>query len=129
MGLKPEAGKRSFALEASLRTTLLELAVQEQRPAEEVYADLLTTVLAQEQANGNLRDHWQSLSPREQDVTAFTCLGYTNRQIASKLDISQDTVKGYVRQVLVKFSLHSKDELRIRLGNWDFSKWGPEAQD
>jgi DNA-binding CsgD family transcriptional regulator len=56
-------------------------------------------------------------------------LGYTNRQIASKMDVSPDTIKGYVRQVLVKFHFNSKDELRVQLSNWDFSKWGPRAQD
>ena len=62
-------------------------------------------------------------------MTAFTCLGYTNRQIASKLPVSPDTVKGYVRQVLVKFNVHSKDELRMQLAQWDFSRWGVQAQD
>jgi DNA-binding CsgD family transcriptional regulator len=31
-----------------------------------------------------LYERWQKLSLREQDVTALTCLGYTNRQIAAK---------------------------------------------
>ena len=70
---------------------------------------------------------WRSLSPREKDVTALTCLWYTNRQIASKLHVSPDTVKGYVRQVLVKFRVHSKDELKMLLRDWDFSQWGPKA--
>jgi len=58
-------------------------------------------------------------------VAALTCLGYTNRQIAAKLKISPDTVKGYVRQVLVKFNLHGKNELRTLLSAWDFSDWEP----
>jgi DNA-binding CsgD family transcriptional regulator len=51
---------------------------------------------------------------------AMTSLGYTNRQIAVRLKVSPDTVNGYVRQVLVKFNLHSKNELRTLLGIWDF---------
>ena len=129
LGLKRTSGPRSFALEAGLRSVLVELAEQEGRPAEEVQADLLRTALAQRQAHEDLWQRWQALSPREQDVTAFTCLGYTNRQIASKLRLSPDTVKGYVRQVLVKFNVHSKDELRMQLAQWDFSRWGSEAQD
>ena len=92
-------------------------------------ADLVATALAQRKTSGALKDRWQSLSPREQEVTALTCLGYTNRQIAAKMDISPGTVKAYVRQVLVKFDYHSKYELQMRLGTWDFSKWGPKAQD
>jgi DNA-binding NarL/FixJ family response regulator len=129
LGLKRASGLRSFALEAGLRSVLVELAEQEGRPAEEVQADLLRTALAQRQAHEDLWQRWQALSPREQDVAAFTCLGYTNRQIASKLCVSPDTVKGYVRQVLVKFNMHSKDELRMQLAHWDFSRWGSEAQD
>ncbi|MFA5873618.1 MAG: hypothetical protein WC832_06605 [Anaerolineales bacterium] len=51
LGLKREAGTRSFALDASLHTVLVALAEREQRPAEDVYADLLATALAQRQTN------------------------------------------------------------------------------
>ena len=64
-----------------------------------------------------------SLTPREQDVAALACLGYTNRQIAARLGISPDTVKTHVRNLLHKFELHSKDELRSLLQDWDFSAW------
>jgi DNA-binding CsgD family transcriptional regulator len=129
IGLQSKKGRRYYELDASLHTALVDLAEREQRPVEEVQADLLARALAQQHMHGELWERWQWLSPREQEVTAFTCLGYTNRQIAAKLSVSEDTVKGYVRQVLVKFRFRSKDELRVRLGGWDFSKWGPEAQD
>ena len=129
LGLKRDPGPRYFELEESLYTALANLADQEQRPEDEIHADLLVAGLAQRQTRAELWQRWQSLSPREQDVTAFTCLGYTNRQMAAILGVSPDTVKGYIRQTLVKFHLHSKDELRMRLGGWDFSKWGPQAQD
>ena len=128
LGLKRDSGPRYFELDEALRTALVDLADQEQRPAEEIQADLLAAGLAQRYTHNELWRRWESLSPREQDVTALTCLGYTNRQIAAKLHLSPDTVKGYVRQVLVKFHLHSKDELRMLLGDWDFSDWGPKAQ-
>jgi DNA-binding NarL/FixJ family response regulator len=104
------------------------LAEREQRPPEEVHADILANALEQQNTQEAIFQCWQSLSPREKDVTALTCLWYTNKQIASKLHVSPDTVKGYVRQALVKFHLHSKDELRMLLGKWDFSAWGPKAQ-
>jgi len=40
---------------------------------------------------------WDTLSRREQDVTAWACLGYTNRQIAARLGLSTDTVKSYLQ--------------------------------
>ena len=56
-------GPRSFALEAGLRSVLVELAEQEGRPVEEVQADLLRTALAQRQAHTDLWQRWQTLSP------------------------------------------------------------------
>jgi two-component system nitrate/nitrite response regulator NarP len=63
------------------------------------------------------------LSPREQQVVALTCLNLTNRQIAAKLVITPETAKTHVRNILRKFNLHSKVELREALSDWDFSDW------
>lgn len=115
--------QRSFELDQELLQTLQGLAEQEQRPAEDVAADLLSIGLAQQHASQELILRWQSLSPREQDVAAQVCLNLTNRQIASRLGISPETVKTHVRNVLYKFNLHSKGELRMALAGWDFSSW------
>jgi DNA-binding CsgD family transcriptional regulator len=123
LGLKREAGRRSFALDASLHMALMDLAEQEQRPAQEVQAALLITALAQRQTHRELYKRWQSLSPREREATALACRGYTNRQIAARLGVSEETVKTHVRNALVKFNLHGKSELRMALGDWDFSEW------
>ena len=61
-------------------------------------------------------------------MTALACLGYTNRQMAARLSVSPETIKGYVRQALVKWNAHSKNELRLLLEQWDFSDYGPPAQ-
>ena len=129
LGLKREAGTRCFPLDENLYTAVVIQAERKQMPAEELHTELVATALMQLQKDEDLKDCWEMLSPREQDMTALTCLGYTNRQIASKLNITPDTVHGYVRQVMIKFDLHGKGELRMRLGSWDFSKWGTEAQD
>jgi DNA-binding CsgD family transcriptional regulator len=128
LGLRRDSKPRYFELDETLHTALMNLADQEQRPEEEIQADLIAAGLAQHYSNSELRQRWDSLSSRERDVAALTCLGYTNRQIAAKLKVSPDTVKGYVRQVLVKFNLHSKNEIRTLLSTWDFSDWGTRAQ-
>lgn len=66
---------------------------------------------------------WQSLSPREQEVTALICLQYTNRQIASRLHISPETVKTHVAHVLIKLNLPNRTALRDALSGLDFSQW------
>jgi DNA-binding CsgD family transcriptional regulator len=101
----------------------MELAEQEQRPVEEVQADMIVTALAQRRTHGELYKRWQSLSPREQEVTALACRGDTNRQMAARMGVSEETVKTHVRNTLVKFNLHGKGELRMALEEWDFSEW------
>ncbi len=128
LGSKRDAGSHYYELDENLHTALVDIAQQERRPAREIQADLLAAGLARRDTHAEFWQRWQSLSPREQDIAAFTCLGYTNRQIAFKLKLAPDTVKGYVRQVLIKFQLHSKAELRLQLKSWYFSQWGPRAQ-
>ena len=63
---------------------------------------------------------WETLTPREREITALTCLGYTNGQMAIKLGISVETVKTHVANTLRKFNLRSKADLRVALANWQF---------
>lgn len=71
----------------------------------------------------DLQQRWLLLSPREQDVTALTCLRFTNPQIAARLGLSKETVKTYLQKVLNKLGLQSKADLRVTFANWDFSAW------
>lgn len=129
LGYRGAKGRRYFELDESLHTALVALAEREQRPAQELHivhageAELLATALAQRQTHRELYIRWQSLSPREQEVSALTCRGYTNRQMAARLGVAEETVKTHVRNALVKFNLHGKGELRVALGEWDFSEW------
>jgi DNA-binding CsgD family transcriptional regulator len=112
-----------FELDTPARAFLEDLARQEQRPAQQVAARLLHSALAErQQAEAGLR-RWRALSPREQEVAALTCLGYTNRQIAARLGISPETVKTHLRNLLAKFGARTKAEMRARLADWDFSTW------
>ncbi len=112
-----------FEFDQVLIQSLEELAKQEQRPTEAVAADLLSFALAQRHMADENLERWRSLSPREQQVAALACMNYTNRQIAAQLVISPETVKTHVRNVLHKFGLRSKAELRQTLAEWDFSAW------
>jgi DNA-binding CsgD family transcriptional regulator len=113
--------RRTYTFEGDLAKSLEELAEQERRPEDEVAADLLA--LAQHDAAETYYERWRELSPREQQVAALSCLNYTNPQIAARLKISPETVKTHVRNMLGKFGLHSKAELRQVLADWDFSAW------
>jgi DNA-binding CsgD family transcriptional regulator len=119
---------RYFNLEESLHTALELRAGQQQRPQEEVQAELLAAGLAHLQTGDWLQQCWEGLSPREQEVTALTCLRYTNRQMAGRIHISPETVKSHIVNILTKFQLHSKVELRQALINWNFNDWGPRQE-
>ena len=115
--------RRVFELDQPLVEVLQHFAETEKRPREEVAADLLSAALIKRQAaEENLRV-WHSLSRREQQVAALTCLNYTNPQIAARLFLSLETIKTHMRNVLRKFNVHSKAELRQALTDWDFSEW------
>ena len=102
---------------------LQNLAEQENRPKEVVAADLLAFALVQRGAAETKLRRWQELSPREREVTALLCLYYTNSQIAGRLAISTPTVKTHVRNILRKFGLSRRSDLRLVLAEWDFSAW------
>jgi DNA-binding CsgD family transcriptional regulator len=115
--------RRRYTLDSSLSSYLDVLAKNEQRPAEEVAVELIASGAVQHDLAIDSYQRWQALSPREQQVAALSCLGYTSRQIATKLMISPETVKSHIKKVLVKFDLHSRDELRMLMADWNFSAW------
>lgn len=50
-------------------------------------------------------DEWRGLlSPRELEVTRLMAAGYSNREIAERLTLSHETVKGYVARILRKLN-------------------------
>lgn len=50
------------------------------------------------------------LSPREREVLQLVADGFENKQIAAELDISQATVKTYLRGVFERFGVSSRAE-------------------
>jgi DNA-binding CsgD family transcriptional regulator len=115
----------TFHAELGLIQSLEALAAREGRQAGEVAQELLAAALDRRQAEEGRSTCWDGLSPREQQTAALICLDCTNRQIAAGLGISPTTAKSYVRNVLRKFGLKSKAELRRELAGWDFSAWSP----
>ena len=123
IGLRPKPGPRTFELTESLYTTLSTLAQHEGRPEDELFPDLLAAGLTQYHSTSKAWKQWLSLTPRERDVTALACLGYTNQQIAHRLGISLNTIKTHMRNVLSKFEVRNRVKLRQKLSEWDFSAW------
>jgi DNA-binding CsgD family transcriptional regulator len=113
--------RRLFHPGGELGRLLWEVAQLEGRPEEEVAADLLVFALIQRQAAEGDLARWRALSPREQEVAGLVCAGLTNAEIAEQLIISAETVKSHVHNVLEKFNLRRRSDLRHELWGWDFS--------
>jgi DNA-binding CsgD family transcriptional regulator len=125
IGKRPTPGPRTYRFDVSdsLQVTLSTIAKDEGRPEHELIPELLNAGLTQYTSNERLWKKWEILSPREKDVTALVCLGYTNREIGARLNISPETVKDRLESALYKFHFTKRTELRVLLANWDFSEW------
>ena len=110
-------------LDQPLSLALSRLAEEEEQPLNEVGQKMLSFALQHRQEAAQNLKTWQSLTPREKEITALACLGYTNKEIAEQLFISPATVKTHLRNAKRKFGLRSKLELRKTLSDWDFSRW------
>jgi DNA-binding CsgD family transcriptional regulator len=110
-------------LDQPLSLALSRLAEEEEQPVNEVGQKMLSFALQHRQEAAQNLKTWQSLTPREKEITALACLGYTNKEIAEQLFISPATVKTHLRNAKRKFGLRSKLELRKTLSDWDFSRW------
>jgi len=123
IGLRSDPGPRYFKFSESTQVTLKTLAEHEERPLHKFAQDLIAAGLSQYYSVDEHVKKWETLSARERDVAALICLGYTNQEICSRLVIAPGTVKTHITNILRKFQLASRYELRNLLAEWDFSAW------
>jgi DNA-binding NarL/FixJ family response regulator len=102
---------------------LSQIAASANVSRQETAQELLKNALLERQVAEVHLGHWRALTPRQQQIAALACLNFTNRQIAARLNLSPQTVKAHMRNLLHRFDLHSKSELRQALEDWDFSAW------
>jgi DNA-binding NarL/FixJ family response regulator len=57
----------------------------------------------------------QGLSPREYQIAQLVASGRSNRQIAERLAISEQTVKNHIQSIFRKLALNNRVELTIKL--------------
>ena len=110
-------------LDARLFTLLEDVAAAQQRSVSEFVVAALYAAVQTNHAQAAYDQLWHELTPREQQVAALACLGYTNHEIGQCLTISVNTVRTHVRNVLEKFQTASKAELRLVLAEWNFDDW------
>ncbi len=62
-------------------------------------------------------DPLSKLSPKKRSVAELICMGYTNKDIAMTLVISEHTVKDYVKDIYITLDVHSRIELAALVNN------------
>ena len=123
-GKKP----RVFLKDEELIATIKTVAKQERRTEEEIVAEFTQAGLKQFLTQNELDLRWSSLSHREQQVAALSCLGHRNYEIANILGIAPETVKTHLQRIFDKFQLRSSKELRLALRDWNFQDWWEHNQ-
>jgi DNA-binding NarL/FixJ family response regulator len=110
-------------LEAELFLMLHDIASAQGKTVQAFAHEVLSGVVHESRTQAKIEHQWESLTPREQQVAALTCLGYKNSEIAHYLTISINTVRSHTRSILEKYQAGSKAELRLILAKWDFENW------
>jgi len=57
----------------------------------------------------------QALTQREYEIARLVAAGNSNRRIADRLDISEQTVKNHIQSIFRKLALSNRVELTIRI--------------
>jgi two-component system, NarL family, nitrate/nitrite response regulator NarL len=90
--------------------------------AGEIWLDFATTGAVMRQFSVSLQDtaagktkalHRSVLSPREEEIVALVALGYRNKELASKLSISEQTVKNHLHNIFDKLRISDRLELAL----------------
>ncbi|RXH57869.1 response regulator [Granulicella sibirica] len=96
------AGARSYVLKSMPPKELVEVIRQVHAGKKRVPLEVATQIA--EHMGG------ESLTAREIDVLKHVAEGNRNREIAAKLFISEDTVKGHVRHIMEKLSAQDRTQ-------------------
>lgn len=99
------------------------IAHQDGRTADEVANELIHNALHDRQITESSLQIWGTLTQREREITALIWLGWSNPQIAQNCQISENTVKSHVKNILSKFNVRSKKQVAAHLAGLDLSDW------
>ena len=99
-----DAGAAGYLLKDTEPDTLL-AQLKQIAHGEVILSDSIKNLLIERHSTQNPLD---SLTDREMDVLQLIATGLSNKQIAGKLFISEETVKVHIRNLLRKLNVHSR---------------------
>ena len=97
-----EAGARGYLLKDTTKEELI-AAVRQVHQGERYLPQNIASRLADRLIRPNL-------TPREMDVLRLVCRGRTNKEIASAMFISEETVKSHMKSLFQKLGVHDRAE-------------------
>lgn len=95
-----QAGAAGFLLKSTLRRELLD-TVRSVHRGQRCIPPEIAMELAQHMGQG-------PLSPREMEVLHYAASGHSNRRIAERMTISEETVKAHMKNVLAKLAANDR---------------------
>jgi DNA-binding NarL/FixJ family response regulator len=95
-----KAGARGYLLKSMLRQELLETIRAVHAGRKRLSAEVASEIA--EHASDDV------LTPREIDVLRLIANGNANKEIAEKLSLSEETVRGHVKNILAKLGVHDR---------------------
>ena len=127
---RPSSPTLEIPADGAVLAMLQELAQAQGKSVGEVAATLLKVAVTEHYRTSDENiAHWEALSDRQQEVAALACLNFTNAEIAARLDIGLETVKTHMKEILRKFEVRGRHQLRYILRRWDFSSFAKEPDD
>jgi DNA-binding NarL/FixJ family response regulator len=95
-----KAGARGYLLKGTLRQELLETIRAVHAGRKRLSAEVVSEIA--EHATDD------ALTPRETDVLRLIANGNANKEIAGKLSLTEETVKGHVKNIFVKLRVNDR---------------------
>jgi DNA-binding CsgD family transcriptional regulator len=91
------------------------LAAEQGRPSETVLEELLAAALDMRRARLAPPPAWRALTRREREVILLLLQDCSDRRIARALHIDPETVRTHVRNILRKYGVRTRADLRRRV--------------
>jgi DNA-binding NarL/FixJ family response regulator len=109
-----EAGADGYLLKhtrpSDLRTALLDVL----GGGVPMTSEIARRVVESFRKRAHVRDEFSSLTTREEEVLMLLAAGYSNKEIADRLELSIDTIKSHLKHIYDKMHVRSRTEAVAR---------------
>jgi DNA-binding NarL/FixJ family response regulator len=112
-------GAKGYLLKEVAPEEIISAVVQVAGGEVRLTTSMATKLLGEFKSRGEKKGEEQDLSRRENEVLQYVTRGYTNREIADTLFISENTVKVHLRNILDKLHMKNRAEAAtyaVRMG-------------